>query len=139
MSKLVFVDTGILIAAARGDGAIAERAMQVLDDPDVRFASSNLVKLEVLPKPQYNRKQDEVAFYQEFFAAVAVWAEANENLVQSAFDEAVKSGLDALDSLHVASAVAVGADELVTTEKQTKPLHRSKLVSVRTITPAESS
>lgn len=139
MSKLVFVDTGILIAAARGDGAIAERAMQVLDDPDARFASSNLVKLEVLPKPQYNRKQDEVAFYHEFFAAVAVWAEANESLVQSAFDEAVKSGLDALDSLHVASAVAVGADELVTTERRTKPIHRSKLVSVRTITPPESS
>ena len=56
MKKLVFVDAGVLIAAARGDDEISEQAMEVLDNPDVRFASSIFVKLEVLPKPLYQNK-----------------------------------------------------------------------------------
>ena len=32
--KLTFIDSGILIAAARGTDEIARLAMQVLDDPD---------------------------------------------------------------------------------------------------------
>jgi hypothetical protein len=50
MSKLTFVDSGVLIAAARGADEVARRAMTVLDDPDRTFASSALVRLEVLPK-----------------------------------------------------------------------------------------
>jgi len=42
MKKLVFVDAGVLIATARGDDEVAERAIEVLDNPDVSFASSIL-------------------------------------------------------------------------------------------------
>ena len=47
--KLTFVDAGVLIAAVRGTEEIAKRALQVLDDPELNFASSVFVRLEVLP------------------------------------------------------------------------------------------
>ncbi len=133
MKKLVFVDAGILIAAARGDDEVAERAIEVLDDPDVSFASSIFVKLEVLPKPLYQNKKDEVLFYEAFFASVSVWAGPSSELVQNAYKEAISCGLSAIDALHVSSAAMVDADEFVTTEKLSRPIHRSKLVPIRTI------
>jgi predicted nucleic acid-binding protein len=135
--KLVFVDAGILIAAARGNDELAQRAMEILDDPEVGFASSVFVKLEVLPKPLYQNRKDEVLFYKTFFAAVSVWAEPISQVVQNACEEAVKSGLSAIDALHVSAAASVGADEFVTTEKPARPLHRSNLLPIRTIFPAE--
>jgi len=35
--------------------------------------------------------------------------------------------------LHVAAAISTGAEELVTTEKTTKPLHRAKDIRIRSI------
>jgi hypothetical protein len=46
--KRTFIDTGVLIAAARGQNDVAVRAMAILDDPNREFASSIFVKLEVL-------------------------------------------------------------------------------------------
>jgi len=133
MKKLVFVDAGILIAAARGDDEVAKRAIELLDDPDIRFASSIFVKLEVLPKPLYQNRKDEVLFYETFFASVSVWAEPSPELVQNAYEEAINSGLSAIDALHIISAATVNADEFVTTEKLSRPIHRSRLVNIRTI------
>lgn len=131
--KLTFVDASVLIAAAVGTEEIARVAMQVLDDPERCFASSAFVKLETLPKPTFHRQNDERQFYTEFFDAVSKWAEVGEPLVRAAFEEACKVGLSAMDSLHVAAAEQVGADEIVTAEKSTKPLLRSTLVPVMTI------
>jgi len=39
-------------------------------------------------------------------------------------------GLGAMDALHLAAAHAGGAEEPVTTEKRSKPIHRSSLVKV---------
>ncbi len=50
------------------------KAMQVLDDPDREFVSSPFLKLEILPKAVYGKRQAEVEFYQTFFAAVRHWA-----------------------------------------------------------------
>jgi predicted nucleic acid-binding protein len=49
---LTFIDSGVLIAAFRGRDELSERAMAVLDDPDRSFASSEFVRLEVLPRPE---------------------------------------------------------------------------------------
>jgi predicted nucleic acid-binding protein len=110
-------------------------AMEILDDPDVEFASSIFVKLEVLPKPLYQNNNDEALFYETFFESVTVWAEVCPRLIQNAYEEAIKSGLSALDSLHIVSAASVGADEFITTEKRTSSIHRSKLVPIATISP----
>ena len=137
MKRLVFIDAGVLIAATRGSDEAAQRAMQVLDGSDASFASSIFVKLDVLPKPLFHRKWDEVACYEAFFKAISAWANPGSQLAQDAYDEAARAGLSGMDALHVAAAAAIGADELVTTEKRTNPIHRATLAPVRTIVPAE--
>lgn len=132
-----FVDAGVLIAAATGrDPIVRPAAIAILDDPGRAFLSSAFVRLEVLPKAIYNRKPDEAAFYEAFFVDVAAWAEALDEVVTAAATEAERHGLGALDALHVAAAVALGAEELVTTERPEKPIHRTtsvRVVSIRSL------
>lgn len=128
--KRTFIDAGVLIAAARGEDSIAAKAIDILDDPEREFASSEFVKLEVLPKAIYYRRQAEVEFYETFFQAVSHWANPLEAIVQKAYQEACLSGLAAVDALHVAAAVLVGATELVTIEKPEKPIHRTAAMKV---------
>jgi len=125
---LTFLDSSVLIAAYRGVGAIRLRAMEVLDDPTRAFA-----RLELLPKARYYGRTDEVNFYEAFFAAVSDWAEPPDQLVRDALAEASQTGLAAMDALHVAAAAALGAAELLTAEAITKPIHRTRLVAVRSI------
>jgi len=133
MAKLIYVDSGVLLAAARGHEPIAQPALDVLDDPDAQFASSVFVRLEILPKALYYGQQEAARFYETFFGAVAVWAEPTPELIQAAYSIAVEFGLSALDALHVAAASAVSAAGLVTSERLTSPLLRSKLLPIRTI------
>ncbi|CCI35338.1 MULTISPECIES: PIN domain-containing protein [Microcystis] len=42
-------------------------------------------------------------------------------------------GLAAMDALHVAAALEIQADELITTEKQTKPMHRVREIQIVSI------
>jgi len=130
-----FIDSGILIAAARGSADIALSAFEVLDDPNREFVSSIFVKLEVLPKAMINRYKDEVDFYQEFFSYVSIWTDISPNLFETAFKEAARSGLSAIDAIHVVSALTSGSDELITTEKRNRPIHRNTLIPVRSIHP----
>ena len=71
MTRTLFIDSGVLIVAARGEGAIAERALAILEVPEREFASSIFLKLEVLPKAIYNNRTSEVRFYEEYFDAVS--------------------------------------------------------------------
>ncbi len=130
---LTFVDTGILITAARGQGDAALRAMAILDDPARSFASSRFVKLEALPMPTYHKRIHEVAFLNAFFDNVTHWPQSDDKVIDQAFVEASRAGIAALDALHVAAAMIVGADVLVTTEKRSKPLHRVRSIPVETL------
>jgi predicted nucleic acid-binding protein len=128
--KKTYVDAGVLIAAVRGKEDLAERAMQILDDPNRTFVSSPFLKLEVLPKAVYGKRQAEVEFYETFFAAVLQWADALDLVIKEAQGHANTHGLGAMDALHVAAAISIGADELVTTERREKPIHRVQGVHV---------
>ena len=63
---LTFIDACVLIAAAQGNEATASRAFEVLDDPDREFVVSDFLKLEVIPKPTFNRYNEQVQFFEEF-------------------------------------------------------------------------
>ncbi|MFQ4145974.1 hypothetical protein [Chlorogloeopsis sp. ULAP02] len=67
-----FIDSGVLIVAARGEGAIAERALAILEDSNPEFVSSIFLKLEVLPKAIYKNKTSEIKFYEEYFNELTV-------------------------------------------------------------------
>jgi hypothetical protein len=133
--KRTFIDSGVLIYAARGQGEIAAVALGILTDFNREFASSVFVKLEVLPKAIYNRQADEVEFYEQFFKAVAHWATDIDEIIRIAEKEANSSGLGPMDALHIAAAMSVGATEFVTTEKPEKSIHRTKSIKVTSIHP----
>ena len=137
--KLTYIDSGVLIAAARGTNAVAIPAMQILDDPNREFASSIFVKLEIMPKAIYYNNTAESDFYETFFNAVTYWATSLESIIEDAYREACNSGLAALDALHVAAAKSLGAEELVTTEKPDKPIHRATGIKVVSIVPSTES
>jgi predicted nucleic acid-binding protein len=133
-----FIDAGVLIVAARGEDEIAERALEILKDPNREFASSVFLKLEVVPKATYNKRNDEVEFYEEFFGAVTYWANDIERIIQDAYQESCQSGLGAMDALHVMAAVAVGATEFITNEKPEKSIHRTNSIRVISIYPSRN-
>ena len=129
-----YVDAGVLIAAARGNGRLAARALGVLTDTAAReFVCSDYIKLEVIPKPTYEKRAAEIQFYEEFYARVRTWLSFDVQHLRQALDEACNSGLAAMDAIHVVAAAASGCEEIITSEKSTKPIHRTKLISVRSI------
>lgn len=90
-----FIDAGVLIAAACGVRDIADVALRLLDEPARQFVTSDLVRLEVLPKPAYHRFKDQVVFYEQFFANVRRVA-VSKPLLAEALREACECGLSAL-------------------------------------------
>ena len=81
-----FVDSGVLITAARGSGESAHDALAILDDPEREFVSSFFIRLEVIPKPSYFNRESELSFYNNFFDAVAIWADPKGILDDAPFD-----------------------------------------------------
>ena len=94
--------------------------MEILDDPEREFAASVFLRLEVLPQAAFNKRVAEVAFYETFFSMVTHWATNLDSVVEIAMRDASANGIEAMDALHVAAAVTVGASELVTTEKRSR-------------------
>jgi len=129
-----FLDSGVLIAAFKGAPQLREVALQVLEDPHRVFVTSPFVRLEVLLKAIFNKQANERRFYEHFFAR----AEFASDLM-AIFDlgekEAAKTGVGSMDSLHLAAAHLMNADEFLTTEEANtegakKSIHRSRLVKV---------
>jgi predicted nucleic acid-binding protein len=125
---LTYLDASILILASRAQEGLSRRALDLLDDPDRTFAASSYLKLEVIPQAAFNKRVEEVAFFERFFQGVSVWADES-GLVEAALREASTYGLHALDALHIAAAARTGA-EFITVETPRKPLHRTRSVKV---------
>jgi len=120
--KKAYIDSGVLITAFQGIQSASIKAYQILNDENRQFASSRFVQLEVLPKATFNKQQEEIEFYETFFLAVNYWDEI-----------AGTYGLAAMDALHVAAALQIQADELITTEKPTKPMPRVREIQIVSI------
>ena len=131
-----FLDAGVLIAATRMTGAMGVKALALFNEADRGFVTSDFVRLEVLPKAIYYKRQAEVAFYERFFARAAHIVQYSEPLMRQAYAEACTAGLAALDAFHIVAARAGGATEFITTERSTSPLFR---VSGLTITTLDSA
>jgi predicted nucleic acid-binding protein len=128
-----FLDSGVLIAAARTNDIMAIKAIEILDDSQRQLATSLFVKLEILPKAVYHQQQGEIKFYEAFFTNCSLWADDLPTIIQLAQNLANQFGLGALDALHIASALSINCDEFITTEKTNKPLHRVSGIKVISI------
>lgn len=121
MKKRTYLDTNVLITAFRGEELIASRCSQVLDDPCRTLVVSDYVRLEVLPKPVYHKRAEEIEFMKTVLDA-AENIETSPELTELALSLASTYNLSTMDALHAAAAYMARADELVTMEKPTKPL-----------------
>jgi predicted nucleic acid-binding protein len=128
-----FVDASLLIAAARGNQDISDRALEVLDDPGRSYVTSDFVRLEVLPKAVFHHHEAEVHFYRAFFARAKQTIKATASLVAHGQQEAEEAGLSAVDALHVAAAKKSKCHELITAEKPDKPLFRVAGLTIKSI------
>ena len=127
----------MLIWAARGDHPLSDIAIGCLDAPAREFVASDMLRLEVLPKAIYNKKDDEADFYRAYFDAVLTMVESDSQLISKAESEAALNGLSAMDARHIVAARRAGAAEFITGEKTTKPLFRVTDLQVTSIRPRE--
>src|SRR3974390_2026568 len=124
-----FLDSGVLITAYKGLPPGLAAAVNLLNEPHRLFLSSPLVRLEVSPKALYNHRQKEYRFYQTYFRR-AVFCDDLKSILNQARRESARPGINAMDSLHIAAAYLLKADEFVTTEKPGKSIYRTSLVNV---------
>jgi predicted nucleic acid-binding protein len=132
---VTYIDSGVLIAAARGTNEIAYLALPFLADPNREYVTSDYVRLEVLPKAVFHGRHEEVEFYNVFFQFNSRSVPTSAALLEYALDEACSTGIQGLDAVHIACAVFAGAEEFITSEKHTTPIHRTQKVRMISIFP----
>ncbi len=130
-----YVDANLLIIAFRGNDAGVAAALQVLDDTQRVFVSSAFLRLEILRKPLFYKRDDEILFMETFCARVNDWVTVDNALVQQALSLAADHDLGAMDALHLAAALIGKAEEFVTLEKPSKPLFRVPGLRVTSLYP----
>lgn len=130
--KRTYIDAGVLIEAFRGTNPRAVRALRVLDDPDRKFVVSDYLRLEVLPKPTFHNKREEVEFMQAVFEN-AENVKTSSELTGCALAMASKYDMAPIDALHIGAAAVADVDEFVTMEKPTKPMCKVEEVNVVSI------
>ncbi len=130
MTKRTYVDSCLLIAAYQGTQDISNAALEILDDPERQFVVSSYLELELLPKPLFYSRDEEVGFMRQFFACASACIEPSRTVVERALTLAAKYDLAPIDALHVSAANAANVDELVTLEGATKPMLRVREVNV---------
>lgn len=129
--KKTFVDTNVLIAAFQGTNEISTKALMILDDPEREFIVSDYLRLEVIPKPMFHHRQEEVEFMEAFFASALEVVSSTHILTLQAIEIACKYDLHPLDALHASVAVQAKADEFITLEKESKPFFRLDNLNVK--------
>jgi predicted nucleic acid-binding protein len=125
---ITFIDSGVLITAWKGKERL--KALAILSDESRTFVSSQLVRLEVLPKARYHKQQFELALYDEHFRIVTREEPLSASLAEDALELASKYGLAAADALNLAAAIRLGASQFITTEQRTKPMFRVTEIEV---------
>jgi predicted nucleic acid-binding protein len=118
-----YIDSGVLIDALRGTAEIASTAQGFLNDPLREYVTSDYVKIELLPKCTYYKKDIEREFYEEFFKGATTLVPSSDDLLALAIEQGCKTGISGVDAIHVACALVAEVTELITSEKSDSLLH----------------
>jgi hypothetical protein len=124
-----FLDSGVLLHGWRGDHLSAV-VMQIIDDEKREFFTSQMVRLELLPKPRFEKRHAEVAFYENHFGDCSFTEPLSKELGVEAENLATRYGLAGPDSLQLAAALRRGVAEFYTSERPGKPMFRLKEIKV---------
>ena len=130
---LTYIDSGVLIAATRGQTDFSHVAFLALTDPSRLYASSVFVQLELLSISKKFRCTEQNDLYKVFFETVTHWAEDFSCITQIACEQSERYGLTAMDALHIGAAITVGASEIITTQGSDKPIHKNREIRVVSI------
>ena len=123
---LTFLDAGVLLSAARNASPHRLKALALLADARRKFVTTDFVKLETTLKCDYHGYQQQLEFYEDFFANAAVFLADVAAIVAGAYRVGKQYGLNAMDALHISSALLAQADEFVTTERPNSPFQNVK-------------
>lgn len=124
-----FLDSGVLLTAWRGE-ALAAAALSIMADDAREFVTSQMVRLELLPKPRFERRPLEVQFYESHFGEATACEALSPELGSEAEALAARYGLSGADALQIAAAIRHGVQEFYTSERPSKPLFRVKELAV---------
>ena len=124
-----FLDSGVLITAYNGQPDLRERALAILEDRNRIFLSSPFVRHEVCPNTLFNRRHLEYRFYREYFQRAVMFNDVRL-ILERASRESARSGVSAMDALHLAAAHLLRADEFITIEHPRRSIYRSSLVKI---------
>lgn len=120
-----FLDSGVLLTAWRGSSSPeANAARSIMAEEGRQFVTADNVRLELLPKPTFEKRRAEVEFYSEHFDSAVAIEPFSAELGQEALALAKRYGLAAGDALNLAAALRQGADEFITSELPGKPMFR---------------
>jgi predicted nucleic acid-binding protein len=133
MSIKTVVDSCVLRTAFEGTGEANRKAIEALDDPNREFMAVDFVALETIPKPIINNYKAQAFFYQSFFNNAPLRVEVTSYITKLAIKLASEHDIEPMDSLIVSSAIIGGADELITMEKPTKPMHKVKEIKITSL------
>jgi len=117
------------LSAWLGNSPRSIEAKSIVADESRDFLTSDAVKLELLPKPTFEKRRTELEYYNDHFKGIASEPLSKE-LGGEALALAKQYGLAAMDALHLASAIRQGADEFITSELPGKPMFRVKELKV---------
>lgn len=127
-----FFDSGVLLTAWKR-GEHHESAVSLLDDDSREFVTCDNVRLELLPKPFFEKRRTEIEFYEAHFQKASVCEPFSDDLGHAALALGKKYGLSAGDALNLASAIRQGADEFITSELPGKPMFRVAGIKIRSL------
>jgi len=125
-----FLDSGVLLTAWKGKEELAALALGIMEDEGREFCTSQMVRLELIPKPAYFKQREELQFYCAFFETAKAEEGWSAELGDKAMSLATAHGLSAADALNVAAAIRLGAGEFITSEAEGKPIFRVKEIKV---------
>ena len=97
------------------------------------FFTSDNVKLELLPKPAFEKRRVETEFYQEYFRSTSANEPFSPELGSAALTLGKKYGLSAGDALNLAAAIRHGVEEFITSELPGKSLFRVAGIRVKSL------
>lgn len=114
---LVYLDACVLIYMVEGAPELAEAILRVIDREDVSLATSTLTRLECRVGPLRAHDLELLSRYDGVFSAPDLaLVDVTTAILDRAAEIRASLGLKTPDAIHVATAIDVGADLLLTND-----------------------
>jgi predicted nucleic acid-binding protein len=110
----------------------AQSAYNLLQDSSRLLLFSDYVWLEVMPMRLNFKQEKQMRFIKKLFDR-SEKIHSSQTVIDKAISLATSYGLNAMDALHVATAIEGKADEFVTFEKPTEPFFRIPSSEIRIV------